>query len=90
MEAPPATSFAPLNDETRVPHIKDNGRAAYRKWLEAERPRAFAISPKGAWGWAYGGDDPLQRALDLCNGGKRTDCKLYSVDDQVVWPEGQP
>jgi hypothetical protein len=82
---PPRTDFAPLEDETKLPFVRDTGRAGYRTYLAQPAPRAFAIAPSGAWGWAEGGDDPLQRALANCNRNGKGECKLYSVDDYVVW-----
>jgi dienelactone hydrolase len=86
---PAATNFAALADDARIPFLGDNGRNAYKGWLAQEPPRAFAISPQGAWGWAYGGDDPLKRALDNCNKQGKGACRLYAVDDRVVWVEGK-
>ncbi|MBA3592553.1 MAG: alpha/beta hydrolase [Pseudomonadota bacterium] len=85
---PPKTSFAPLEDETRLPHVKESGRNGYKIYLAKLVPRAFAIGPSGAWAWADGGEDPLRRALDNCKRFAKADCKLYSVDDDVVWTEG--
>ncbi len=85
---PPKTDFAELGDETRLPHVKEGGRNGYKTYLTKLMPRAFAIGPSGAWGWAEGGDDPLKRALDNCKRNAKTDCRLYSVDDAVVWKEG--
>lgn len=82
---PPRTDFAPIDDEARLPHVRDTGRAGYRTYLGRLLPRAFAIAPNGAWGWADGGDDPLKRALDHCNRIGKGECRLYSVDDLVVW-----
>ena len=72
-------------DDAKVPHLRDSGRAGYKTFLSKPHPRAFAIAPTGAWGWADGGDDPLKRALDNCNRNGRGQCKLYAVDDEVVW-----
>jgi dienelactone hydrolase len=88
MAAPPRTEFAELSDESRVPHVRDTGRAGYRTYLTKAHPRAFAVAPNGAWGWADGGDDPLRRALDNCNRSGQGGCRLYSVDDGVVWAPG--
>ena len=85
---PPKTEFAPLEDESRLPHLKDSGRSGYKIYLTKLIPRAFAIGPSGAWGWADGGEDPLKRALDNCMRHSKGDCKLYSVDDDVVWTGG--
>ncbi|TAG25168.1 MAG: dienelactone hydrolase family protein [Burkholderiales bacterium] len=82
---PPKTDFAALDDETKLPHVKDTGRAGYKNFLTKQLPRAFALAPNGAWGWAEMGDDPLKRAIDSCNRNGQGQCKLYAVDDLVVW-----
>jgi dienelactone hydrolase len=84
--ATPATSgFAGLLEIEKVPHVSDKGREGYQVFLSKQQPRAFAVSEAGAWGWAEAGDDPLQRALDNCNKRSKEQCRLYAVDDQVVW-----
>jgi dienelactone hydrolase len=85
MDTPPKTDFAPVDDETKLPFVRDTGRAGYKVYLTKLLPRAFAIAPNGAWGWADGGDDPLRRSLVNCNRKGNAECKLYSVDDFVVW-----
>jgi dienelactone hydrolase len=85
MDIPPKTNFAPIEDEGKLPFVRDTGRAGYQVYLTKLIPRAFAIAPNGAWGWADGGDDPLRRALQNCNRKGISECKLYSVDDFVVW-----
>jgi dienelactone hydrolase len=85
MAAPPRSDFASLEDEAKVPYIKANGRAGYKRYLDSPPPRAFAIGADGAWGFAYGGEDPLRRALANCSRNTKAECKLYSVDDHVVW-----
>lgn len=85
---PPAPShYAVLGDIDAVPFLGDRGRAAYRSFLQRGTPRAFAVSPSGAWGWAEEGEDPNRRALDVCQGSSPEPCQLYSVDDSVVWPK---
>ena len=85
MARPPKTIFAELGDDARLPNVNERGREIYRSYLTKPYPRAFAISPTGGWGWAERGEDPLLRALDNCKRNTQTDCKLYSVDDAVVW-----
>ena len=87
--APPAlpkSNFARLDDIDAVPYLGENGRAAYREYLAKMTPRAFAVSPSGAWCWAEEGEDPDTRALATCASKSRQPCQLYSVDDYVVWP----
>ncbi len=86
--APPAlpkTDFAKVDDIAAVPYLSENGRAAYREYLDKMTPRAFAVSPSGAWCWAEEGEDPHARALATCAKKSNQPCQLYSVDDYVVW-----
>jgi dienelactone hydrolase len=83
--APPPSGFAAVEDVGQVPHVRQTGRDGYNSFLEKPSPRAFAIAPAGAWGWANGGEDPLQRALDNCNRAGKGKCRLYAVDDHTVW-----
>lgn len=85
VQKPAKSDFSALGDVTKLPHVKDTGRAGYANYLTKTSPRAFAVAPGGAWGWAEGGDDPLRRALDSCNRNGKGLCNLYSVDDDVVW-----
>lgn len=84
-KAPTATDFARVDEVDRVPHLRDTGREGYRAFLLRSSPRAFAIAPNGAWGWATGGEDPLKRALDTCSRRGEGKCRLYAVDADVVW-----
>jgi hypothetical protein len=83
---PARTHFADLQDVEAIPYLRAGGRDGYRAFLTKSLPRAFALSPTGAWGWAEMGDDPLERALANCNrNSKDQPCRLYAVDDGVVW-----
>jgi hypothetical protein len=86
---PPRTDFAKVDDVDAVPFLTDNGRRAYREYLTKLTPRAFAVSPTGAWTWAEEGEDPESRALSTCSAKSNQPCKLYSIDDYVVWNEGR-
>jgi len=59
---PPRSDFAKLEDVDAVPNLRDTGRKGYALFLQKGLPRAFAIGPSGAWGWAVEGDDPAVRA----------------------------
>lgn len=83
------TDFAALDDIDAVPFLTENGREAYRDYLRKVTPRAFAVSPSGAWCWAEEGEAPEARALATCASKSKQPCRLYSVDDYVVWqPDG--
>lgn len=81
------TDFARIDDVDAIPHVRDTGREGYRKFLEKSMPRAFAISPTGAWGYAVDGDDPALRALANCQKNSKAPCQLYAVDDTIVWKD---
>jgi dienelactone hydrolase len=82
---PAKTDFARIDDAAALPHVRDSGRAAYATFLRQGVPRAFAISLAGAWGWAAEGDNPTVRALANCQKNSKEPCKLYAVDEEVVW-----
>lgn len=80
-----SSDFAAVEDGQRVPYIDHRAVSeGYARFLAAKLPRAFAIGSQGGWGWASG-DDSLSRALAACQGKNSTRCKLYAVDDAVVW-----
>ncbi len=80
-----ASSYAAIEDAGKLPHVKPAVRAdAYAKFLAADVPRAFAIAPNGAWAWRSG-PDAAELAIDLCRTHARGQCRLYAVDDRVVW-----
>ncbi len=81
----PKTDFARVDDIEAVPYLKEGGRAAYREYLNKMTPRAFAVSPTGAWCWAEEGEEPERRALATCAKKSDQPCQLYSVDDYVVF-----
>jgi dienelactone hydrolase len=82
---PQATNFAGIEDVEAVPFLSENGKRAYREYLTKMTPRAFAVSPSGAWCWAEEGEDPEARALATCSAKSDKPCRLYSVDEHVVW-----
>jgi dienelactone hydrolase len=81
------TDFAAIDNIEAVPFLKDNGREAYRDFLTKSLPRAFAVSPTGAWSWAEDGDDPVEQVLANCEKQSPVPCKLYAVNDSVVWSD---
>jgi dienelactone hydrolase len=82
---PQPTNFATIGDVAAVPFLSENGKRAYAEYLTKMTPRAFAVSPSGAWCWAEEGEDPGARALATCSAKSDKPCRLYSVDESVVW-----
>jgi dienelactone hydrolase len=86
---PPAASHGVrVDDVAKVPTSQSNREGAYRRFLDAKLPRAFAIGPRGAAAWASG-DWAMGRALGFCQRRSGDRCKLYAVDDDVVWEPAQ-
>lgn len=85
--APPSASgFAEVHEIDRVPVRSERAREGYREWLNAGAPKAFAIHPtQGGWGSSWGGERPYARALASCERHAKSPCRLYAVDDRVVW-----
>ncbi len=81
---PPASDFAKLDEIDKVPLPAAARDGFYPRFLAAKRPRALAIGPGGAVGVASG-DWALGRALGFCQARRGLPCKLYAVDDDVVW-----
>jgi hypothetical protein len=79
-----AAHFAVLTDASALPHVNDGGREGYRKFLTMGKPRAFVIAPDGAWSASGGGEDAIAAAMQACTKAHQ-ECKLYAVDDDVVW-----
>jgi dienelactone hydrolase len=86
--APKASGFAAVDAVNSVPYVDEAGRNGYRNFLHQYPSRAFAVSDSGAWSWAEGGDNPMSVAIDNCQKQSTSPCKLYAVDNSVVWGAG--
>lgn len=80
---PPATQFAKLDDVDALPYMGAASKALYQRFLAAKKPRAFALRPNHS-GFATG-NDAKSRALGFCQRVTGLACRLYAVDDDVVW-----
>jgi Peptidase family M48 len=94
---PIATGFAKIDDVDAIPYINDKARDKYREWLKSDTPRAFAISPTGAYASSLGlvpfradlPTNPVDRAVKVCNEISKSQCKLYAVNGSVVWVQDE-
>ena len=79
-----APAFASIDDVSKLPQVDEDGREGYRRFLAGDTPRAFAISDKGRWVRVNAVRGAARLAMDRCQsyGGR---CRLYAVDDEVVW-----
>lgn len=83
-----AATAASLNDIEAIPHLDRTGKEAYRDFLAAERHRAFAIAPGGAWTWNGNGssaESVAEDTLQTCEFDNGHACILYALDDKVVF-----
>ena len=79
---PAVSGFADIADSGKLPSAAQ-GKAGYARFLEIKLHRAFALSARGAWGYASG-DYAMGRALGNCQRSGQI-CRLYAVDSDVVW-----
>ncbi len=84
VDIPKASGFASVGDVGKVPVNKASLEMTYAKFLAGSKPRAYAVGPDGSNGWATG-DWAAGRALGFCQARRGVVCKLYAVDDDVVW-----
>ena len=80
------TGFAAIDAVAAVPYLNEKGRQGYQKFLTMKKPRAFVIAPNGSWSASSQGKDPVASALKAC-GKADNDCRVYAVDDEVVWKQ---
>ena len=87
--APPAP---PAVAASRVPFVDEAGQTRYQKYLAETAPKAFAVSDNGFFGVAVSdvsGRSPVldarERALQTCAAFSGRTCKLYAVDNAVVY-----
>lgn len=83
--APPATGFASLDDAPAVSRISQRCREIYVDFLKKDVPRAFAIGPNGNCAYYAGQLDVIAKSLGRCKELGKQECKLYAVNDDVVW-----
>jgi dienelactone hydrolase len=87
LKAPPESGYAAIGEVAKLPYLDAPSIAAgYLKFLDARgEHRAFALNASGNWGWAFGADDVLSRALANCQKASGKPCMLYAADGAVVW-----
>jgi serine protease Do len=83
---PPGSGFAPVADIAAVPTVGKPAQGvddAYKEFLLLDNPRAFVLTSDGRWG-AVSDAAALDDLLRDCSA-RRVACKLYAIDDVVVW-----
>jgi hypothetical protein len=85
LAAAPALAQPPLL--APPPGLDAAGQAGWQRFLSQNHPRAFALSPDGKWGAAWGGptDEAAGNALANCRRGSPS-CAIYARDSAIEWP----
>ncbi|WP_442784084.1 alpha/beta hydrolase family protein [Collimonas fungivorans] len=86
---PPPSNYAALDDVDALPYTNEQGKELYRAFLKREKPRVFVIATSGTVASMGGSFDPISKALNACGGGAKG-CRVYAVDDHVVWTRPTP
>jgi hypothetical protein len=85
---PKASRFATIEDSRKVPLLTQAARDGYQRFLASALPRALAISTDHrSWAWNATTFDSMAQALHRCTDNSHLMCRLYAVDDDVVWAE---
>jgi dienelactone hydrolase len=82
---PSASGYAAIDDVDKVPFLTDPGREIYRGFMSHALPRVIALSPKGTVAANYGGFDQVANVLKACSSKSQNACRLYAIDNDVVW-----
>ena len=83
---PKPGDYAALDNVDKVPYLTDAGRKLYRdSFLTHALPRALAISTNGSVSAQFGGFDQVAHALESCQARSQTACRIYAIDNDVVW-----
>jgi S1-C subfamily serine protease len=89
---PVGSGYAPLSNIAAVPTIINAPPAgvtdAYKQFLLLNKPRAFLLTSDGRWG-SVGDAASLNALLKDCTT-RKVQCRLYAVDDTVVWRPDEP
>lgn len=70
--------------------LLDGGKEAYKAFVKTTLPRAFAVSPKGSFAYSSGDCRSAYNALKVCSEKAGESCKLYALDDQIVYDATEP
>jgi serine protease Do len=89
---PAGAASVAATSEPRVPFIDAAGQARYRTYLSETAPKAFAVSDNGFYGVVASNVsglapvlDAKERALQSCATFAGKPCKLYAIDNAVVY-----
>jgi len=89
---PVGSGYAPIGNIAAVPTIINTAPAgvtdAYKQFLLLNKPRAFLLTSDGRWG-SVSDAGSLDALLKDCTT-RKVQCRLYAVDNTVVWRPDTP
>lgn len=87
-----ATVAVKVDNVDALPTTSFRSKLLYRDWLTKASPRAFALAADGSAYRTWGAttdptvpQDVPERAIHRCIKAGKQGCKLYAVDNSVVW-----
>lgn len=87
-----ATAVVKVDNVDALPTTSFRSKLLYRDWLTKASPRAFALAADGSAYRTWGAttdptvpQDVTERAIHRCIKAGKQGCKLYAVDNSVVW-----
>ena len=87
VEAGPPLRKVDAGDADRLPIRSPSAREAFLDWLRIQEPKAFVISDdRRHWASAWGPVRPAGRAIERCERLAGMRCRIYAIDDALVWP----
>lgn len=85
------TSFGESIESEDIPiTLLEGGKDAYKAFVKTTLPRAFAVSLKGDFAYSSGDCRAAYNALKACSEKAGRSCKLYALDDQIVYDVTEP
>ena len=80
------SGYAQIGDVDKVPLTVPQGHSEYLRFLSSGPPRAFAVAPdRSHWAWNAGIANAAIFALVRCAARAGQACRLYAVDNNVIW-----
>jgi hypothetical protein len=82
----PTMNFAALEDFAKLPAKSTAAKRDYELFLNAMLPRAFVVSRDGRHvAWSANSARSVDVALENCNKKSANPCRVYAVDERVVY-----
>ncbi|MDH5600525.1 MAG: TlpA family protein disulfide reductase [Gammaproteobacteria bacterium] len=71
-----------------IPHVDEEAKWSFQKYIYASTPKAFAIAPGGAWAWSEQevNDEAAKRvAIANCSEQTQQPCIVYALNNKIIF-----